>query len=220
MAQFFCNARRMDPNGTLAGFKFNTFGHRYVDSPAFDEVWQELAQNKVPILHVLRSDMSSLISTAKHDAAVAMKKPVRNATVKIPIHATALPDAKPTLQERLEHLDKGRAWLESKYTNMGASVKVSSFELLLHSHAQTRLNEWKRILSFYGANDAAQKLSLTQLDKFLEGYKKSHGHDDRPYDEVVSNWKDIEEELNRMKRSFRVSLATRAKPILPAHPIT
>ena len=167
MAQFFCNARRMDPNGTLAGFKFNTFGHRYVDSPAFDEVWQELAQNKVPILHVLRSDMSSLISTAKHDAAVAMKKPVRNATVKIPIHATALPDAKPTLQERLEHLDKGRAWLESKYTNMGATVKVSSFELLLHSHAQTRMNEWRRILAFYGAKEASEKLTLKQLDADL-----------------------------------------------------
>ena len=220
MAQFFCNARRMDPNGTLAGFKFNTFGHRYVDSPAFDEVWQELAQNKVPILHVLRSDMSSLISTAKHDAAVAMKKPVRNATVKIPIHATALPDAKPTLQERLEHLDKGRAWLESKYTNMGATVKVSSFELLLHSHAQTRMNEWRRILAFYGAKEASEKLTLKQLDAFLDRYKQhSKSHDDRPYDEVVTNWKEVEGELNNMKRSFRVSLATRAAPILPAKPI-
>ena len=217
MAQFFCNARRMDPNGTLAGFKWNTFGHRYVDTNEFDEVWKELAQNKVPILHVLRSDMSSIISTAKHDIPNPTKK---NITVKIPVSKQVGLVDKPTLRERLEHLDKGRAWLESKYTNMGASVKVSSFELLLHSHAQTRLNEWKRILSFYGANDAAQKLSLTQLDKFLEGYKKSHGHDERPYDEVVSNWKDVEEELNRMKRSFRVSLATRAKPILPAHPIT
>lgn len=220
MAQFFCNARRMDPNGTLAGFKFNTFGHRYVDSPAFDEVWQELAQNKVPILHVLRSDMSSLISTAKHDAAAAMKKPVRNATVKIPIQATALPDAKPTLQERLEHLDKGRAWLESKYTNTGATVKVSSFELLLHSHAQTRMNEWRRILAFYGAKEASEKLTLKQLDAFLDRYKQhSKSHDDRPYDEVVTNWKEVESELNNMKRSFRVSLATRAAPLLPAKPI-
>jgi len=215
MAQFFCNARRMDPNGTLAGFKWNTFGHRYVESSEFDEVWKELAQNKVPILHVLRSDMSSIISTAKHDVVNPGKK---NVTVRIPVHKTISPEAKPTLRERLEHLDKGRAWLESKYTNMGASVKVSSFELLLHSHAQTRLNEWKRILSFYGANDAAQKLSLTHLDKFLDSYKKHNGHDERPYDEVVTNWKDVEEELNQMKRSFRVSLASRAKPLPPAHP--
>ena len=220
MAQFFCNARRMDPNGTLAGFKFNTFGHRYVDSTAFDEVWQELAQNKVPILHVLRSDMSSLISTAKHDAAAAMSKAIPNATVKIPIHASTLPDARPTLQERLEHLDKGRAWLESKYTNMGATVKVSSFELLLHSHAQTRMNEWRRILLFYGAKEASENLTLKQLDAFLEGYKqRTKAHDERPYDEVVTNWKEIEDELNNMKRSFRVSLATRATPLLAPKPI-
>ena len=220
MAQFFCNARRMDPNGTLAGFKFNTFGHRYVDSTAFDEVWQELAQNKVPILHVLRSDMSSLISTAKHDAAAAMSKAIPNATVKIPILASTLPDARPTLQERLEHLDKGRAWLESKYTNMGATVKVSSFELLLHSHAQTRMNEWRRILAFYGAKEASENLTLKQLDAFLEGYKlRTKSHDDRPYDEVVTNWKEIEDELNNMKRSFRVSLATRATPLLAPKPI-
>eukprot|EP00964_Phaeocystis_antarctica_P159334 scaffold130319_cov60-Phaeocystis_antarctica.AAC.4 len=220
MAQFFCNARRMDPNGTLAGFKFNTFGHRYVDSTAFDEVWQELAQNKVPILHVLRSDMSSLISTAKHDVAAAMSKAIPNATVKIPIHASTLPDARPTLQERLEHLDKGRAWLESKYTNMGATVKVSSFELLLHSHAQTRMNEWRRILLFYGAKEASENLTLKQLDAFLEGYKqRTKAHDERPYDEVVTNWKEIEDELNNMKRSFRVSLATRATPLLAPKPI-
>jgi hypothetical protein len=220
MAQFFCNARRMDPNGTLAGFKFNTFGHRYVDSTAFDEVWQELAQNKVPILHVLRSDMSSLISTAKHDAAAAMSKAIRNATVKIPILASTLPDARPTLQERLEHLDKGRAWLESKYTNMGATVKVSSFELLLHSHAQTRMNEWRRILAFYGAKEASENLTLKQLDAFLDRYKQhSKSHDDRPYDEVVTNWKEVEGELNNMKRSFRVSLATRATPLLAPKPI-
>jgi len=220
MAQFFCNARRMDPNGTLAGFKFNTFGHRYVDSASFDEVWQELAQNKVPILHVLRSDMSSLISTAKHDAAAAMSKAVPNSTVKIPIHASTLPDARPTLQERLEHLDKGRAWLESKYTNMGATVKVSSFELLLHSHAQTRMNEWRRILAFYGAKEASENLTLKQLDAFLEGYKqRTKTHDERPYDEVVTNWKEVEDELNNMKRSFRVSLATRASPLLAPKPI-
>ena len=220
MAQFFCNARRMDPNGTLAGFKFNTFGHKYVDSGPFDEVWQELAQNKVPILHVLRSDMSSLISAAKHDAAAAMSKAVRDATVRIPILASTLPDARPTLQERLEHLDKGRAWLESKYTNMGATVKVSSFELLLHSHAQTRMNEWRRILAFYGAKEVSENLTLKQLDAFLEGYKQSSkAHDERPYDEVVSNWKEVEDELNNMKRSFRVSLATRAQPVLPLKPI-
>lgn len=99
---------------------------------------------------------------------------------------------------------------------MGVNVKISSFEQLLHENPGTRLKEWKDILRFYGAHDAAESLSIKQLDSFLEWYQKhTRGQPDRPYDEVVENWEEVKAELTRMKRSYRVNLASRNTPDVP-----
>jgi hypothetical protein len=207
MNQFFCNSRRQDPRGSLAGFKWNTFGHRYVDTPEFDEAWEQLAKNKVPVLHVLRNELSSIISTAKHEGS-PMVKP--NTTVRVLVGKDPSNKLKPGLKERLDHIDEGRTWLKGKYTKLGANVKISSFEQLLHESPGTRLKEWKDILRFYGAHDVAESLTIKQLDQFLDWYKKLvRGEPDRPYEEVVENWEEVKAELTRMKRSYRVSLASR-----------
>ena len=209
--QYFCNTRRMDAPGQLAGFKWNTFGHQYVDTPAFDDLWQFLASKKIPVLHVLRNEVDSLVSTAKHDArgqsTDARHEP--DAKVIIPIERSGDgKDAIVSLKEKLEHVDVGRNWLKEKYVNMGANVKVSSFELLLHKDPDTRLKEWKSVLKFYHADREAETLTLRQLNAFLDSYEK--GYAQEYYDEVIDNWSDVNKELHDMGRSYRASLASRA----------
>ena len=209
--QYFCNTRRMDAPGQLAGFKWNTFSHQYVDTPAFDDLWQFLASKKIPVLHVLRNEVDSLVSTAKHDArgqsTDARHEP--DAKVIIPIERSGDgKDAIVSLKEKLEHVDVGRNWLKEKYVNMGANVKVSSFELLLHKDPDTRLKEWKSVLKFYHAERVAESLTLRQLNAFLDSYEK--GYAQEYYDEVIENWADVDRELRSMGRSYRASLASRA----------
>ena len=209
--QFFCNTRRMDAPGLLAGFKWNTFGHQYVDTPAFDELWQFLASKKIPVLHVLRNEVDSLISTAKHEARGQSTdaRHAPDAKVVVPIERSGEgKDAIVSLREKLEHVDVGRNWLKEKYVNMGANVKVSSFELLLHKDPDTRLKEWKSVLKFYHADRVAETLTLRQLNAFLDSYEK--GYTQEYYDEVVDNWADVDRELRAMGRSYRASLASRA----------
>ena len=208
--QFFCNTRRMDAPGQLAGFKWNTFGHQYVDTPVFDDLWQFLAAKKIPILHVLRNEVDSVISTAKHDArgssTDARHEP--GARVTLPIETLGQgKDAIPSLKDRLEHMDVGRNWLKEKYVNMGANVKVSSFELLLHKDPDTRLKEWRSVLKFYHADKVAESLTLKQLNAFLDSYEK--GYAVEFYDEVIDNWDAVNSELHKLQRSYRSNLATR-----------
>jgi hypothetical protein len=216
--QFFCNTRRMDAEGQLAGFKWNTFGHQYVDTPAFDDLWQFLAQKKIPILHVLRNEVDSIISTVKHDARgqVTDARQDLHARVIIPIERTGEgKDAVPSLKERLEHIDVGRKWLKEKYVGMGANVKVSSFELLLHKDPETRLKEWKSVLKFYHAEREAESLTLRQLNAFLDSYEEGYAQAWEPYDEVVENWPDVNRELHNLQRSYRASLASRTPKSKP-----
>merc|ERR1719263_2122122 len=180
--QFFCNTRRMDAPGLLAGFKWNTFGHQYVDTPAFDELWQFLASKKIPVLHVLRNEVDSLISTAKHEARGQSTdaRHAPDAKVVVPIERSGEgKDAIVSLREKLEHVDVGRNWLKEK-----------------------------SVLKFYHADPVAESLSLRQLNAFLDSYEK--GYTQEYYDEVVDNWADVDRELRAMGRSYRASLASRA----------